>query len=164
MAEAHKIADRTSTATDEAHAKIGGFLTRCSVLDYRAAQLIARWFCTGEKQKYLSYVLHSMEFEQKRQIVEERLTAYHPAPELLRETMAQAALVEERRRLVAKGLLAKSSDGTLCVKSYAGGRFLSDPTSHDIIPVDELALWSQTAVTLAQRLIELGDQFDLKIS
>lgn len=28
-----------------AHAAIGGFMARCSLLDYRVSQFVARWFC-----------------------------------------------------------------------------------------------------------------------
>ena len=73
----------TATADPEiekAHALIGGFIVRCSALEFRASQLIARWFCADTKGKYLSYVLHGMSFTQMQQIIEERLSAYHPEP------------------------------------------------------------------------------------
>ena len=45
-----------------AHTAIGGLIARCSLLDYRVSQFIARWFCAHEKQKFLSYTLRAMPF------------------------------------------------------------------------------------------------------
>ena len=56
-----------------AHAAIGGFIVRCSLLDFRVSQFMARWFCAHEKQKFLSYTLKAMPLAQKRQVIEERL-------------------------------------------------------------------------------------------
>lgn len=157
------MAYRDQASEDEAevqsaHSTVGGFIARCSALDYRTGQLIARWFCTGDKQKYLSYVLHSMPFEQKRQIVEERLTRYHPAPEDVRATMTEVAAVIARRDLVASGLLSRFPGGGYCIKSFSGARFLDDPGEEDIIAIDALPEWSERATRLAERLIGIGDQ------
>lgn len=144
--------------TEQAHAIIGGFLARCSALDFRTGQLIARWFCSGDKQKYLSYVLHSMEFDQKRQVVEERLINYHRAPHELRKAVKEAAPIMERRNLITKGLLSTRPGGRYCIKSFSGARFLTGPGEEDIIDVDTLPAWSQRATELADRLVKLGDQ------
>jgi hypothetical protein len=68
---------------DQAHAKIGGFVPRCSLLDYRTSQFIARWFCEGEKQKFLSYTLKAMDFATRRQVIEERLSEWHQESQAL---------------------------------------------------------------------------------
>ena len=156
------MATTDTLARDEvttAHELIGGFIVRCSLLEYRASQLVARWFCAGQKQKYLSYVLHGMSFRQSRQIIEERLTAYHPDPQALRGIMAEIQPLIERRDLVASGLLAKRRDGAgFCVKSHSGLRFLTAAGEEDIVDVGSLAKWSQKATNIADRLVRLGEQ------
>lgn len=143
---------------EQAHAAIGGFLVRCSALDFRVGQLIARWFCSNEKQKFLSYVLHSMSFAHKRQVVEERLAAYHPEPEALRATMAEAAAVFERRDLVASGLLSRLRGGDYCIKSFSGARFVSEAGGTDILPVADLPEWSERATRLSEQVVGHGDR------
>jgi hypothetical protein len=140
----------------DAHAAIGGFIARCSLLDYRVSQFMARWFCAGDKQKFLSYTLRAMDFAEKRQVIEERLTNWHQDPDGLRAAMAEIAAVLERRNLVANGVLSRRSSGGLCIKSFSGARFLSDGDAIDIIAVAELANWSERATELAERLLALG--------
>ena len=144
------------TQMQAAHAAIGGFIARCSLLDYRVSQFVARWFCSHEKQKFLSYTLKAMPYPENRQVIEERLTRWHGDPEALRLTMAEIAAVVERRNLVANGVLSRRSSGALCIKSFSGARFLSDAGAIDILDVAELAALSERASELAERLITLG--------
>ena len=144
------------TEMRDAHAEIGGFIARCSLLDYRVSQFMARWFCAHEKQKFLSYTLRAMPFAEKRQVIEERLTNWHKDPAALQAAMADVAAVLERRNLVASGVLSRRSSGALCVKSFSAARFISDAGAIDIIDIDELAGWSEKASELAERLIGLG--------
>lgn len=140
-----------------AHASIGGFIARCALLDYRMSQFIARWFCEGEKQKFLSYTLQGMKFREKRQVIEERLSTYHGAAGDLKTALAEIAPVLERRDLVASGVLSRlRSTGKLCIKSFAGSRFLSGEGEIDIIVIDDLGVWSERASELSERLIKLG--------
>lgn len=139
-----------------AHAAIGGFIARCSLLDYRISQFMARWFCTQDKQKFLSYTLRAMPFPEKRQIIEERLTNWHKDGGALRAAMAEAAVVLERRNLVASGVLSRRSSGALCIKSFSGGRFISEQGAIDIINIVDLAVWSERASELAERVVALG--------
>jgi hypothetical protein len=141
---------------DQAHAKIGGFVARCSLLDYRSSQFIARWFCEGEKQKFLSYTLKAMDFATRRQVIEERLTGWHRDADALRRAMAEIAAVFERRALVCNGVLSRRSSGALCIKSFSGIRFLSDEGAVDIIDIDDLPSWSEKATELSERLVALG--------
>jgi hypothetical protein len=144
------------TETQSAHAAIGGFIVKCSLLDYRASQFISRWFCSGEQQKYLSYTLQGMNFAAKRQVIEERLTRWHAAPDELRAAMVEIARVFERRELVRNGVLSRRSNGQLCIKSFSGTRYLTSPDEVDIIAVDELTMWSERAMELADQLIRLA--------
>ena len=139
-----------------AHAAIGGFIARCSLLDYRVSQFLARWFCTQEKQKFLSYTLKAMSFIEKRQVIEERLVNWHNDAEALRSTMSEISTVLERRNLVANGVLSRRSSGALCIKSFSGARFISEVGAIDIIEISELPVWSERASELAERLIGLG--------
>jgi hypothetical protein len=140
-----------------AHASIGGFIVRCSLLEYRMSQFIARWFCEGEKQKFLSYTLQAMKFREKRQVIEVRLSTYHGAPDDLKAAIAEIAPVLERRDLVGSGVLSRlRSTGELCIKSFAGTRFLSGEGEIDIIAIDDLVAWSERASELSERLIKLG--------
>jgi hypothetical protein len=139
-----------------AHAAIGGFIARCSLLDYRVSQFMARWFCLEDKQKFLSYTLKVMPFVDKRQIIEERLTAWHSDPSALRQTMAEIAAVTERRNLVASGLLSKTSSGRFCIKSFSGARIISEEGAVDIVNVSDLSSWSEKASDLAERLLSLS--------
>jgi len=139
-----------------AHEAIGGFVARCSLLEYRVSQFMARWFCAHEKQKFLSYTLQSMPFAQKRQVIEERLTSWHKDPDLLRTAMGEVAAVLERRNLVACGVLSRRSTGTLCIKSFSGARFISDEGAIDIIDIISLKAWSEKASELSEKLISLG--------
>jgi hypothetical protein len=146
----------TSASTHTAHEYVGAFLVHCSLLEYRASQFVARWFCSEQKQKFLGYTLHGMRLAELRQIIEERLTPYHGTPGEVRETMAEIARVIERRDLVAKGLLTKDVDGDFCIKSFCGLRFLSGPGEIDIIKVSALPEWTDRAKTLAERVVALG--------
>lgn len=144
------------TEMRDAHAEIGGFIARCSLLDYRVSQFIARWFSSHEKQKFLSYTLKAMPFAEKRQVIEERLTNWHKDSEALRAAMSEIAAVVERRNLVATGVLSRRSSGILCIKSFSGARIISDEGGIDIIEIADLAGWSEKASELAERLIALG--------
>lgn len=139
-----------------AHAAIGGFIARCSLLDYRVSQLMARWFCSDEKQKFLSYTLKAMPFTEKRQIIEERLTNWHKDPQALRSAMAEIAAVLERRNLVARGVLSRSSSGALRIKSFSAARFISEEGAIDILDLAELATWSERANELSERVVALA--------
>jgi hypothetical protein len=141
-----------------AHAAMGGFIARCALLDYRVSQLMARWFCAQEKQKFLSYTLKAMPFAQKRQVIEERLTNWHSEPQALRETMAEIAAVLERRNLVASGVLSRRSSGILCIKSFSGARFISEEGVIDIIEIADLGIWSERATELSERVIGLAQE------
>lgn len=139
-----------------AHAAIGGFIARCSLLDYRVGQFVARWFCANDKQKFLSYTLKAMPFAEKRQVIEERLTNWHKQPQDLRAAMTEVAAVLERRNLVSSGVLSRRSSGALCIKSFSAARLISDEGAIDILDIDDLALWSERASELTERLIALG--------
>jgi hypothetical protein len=139
-----------------AHAEIGGFIARCSLLDYRVSQFIARWFTARDKQKFLSYTLKAMPFAEKRQVIEERLTGWHKDPDGLRAAMSEIATLFERRNLVATGVLSRRSSGALCIKSFSAARIISDEGAIDIIDIGELVTWSEKASELAERLIALG--------
>src|SRR5690606_32194508 len=104
-----------------------------------------------DKQKFLSYTLKAMPFPEKRQVIEERLTNWHQEPDALRATMADIASVLERRNLVASGVLSRRSSGALCIKSFSGARFLSEPGAIDIIDISELASLSEQATELSER-------------
>lgn len=140
----------------EAHAGIGGFIARCSLLDYRVSQFVARWFCAHDKQKFLSYTLKAMPFAEKRQVIEERLTNWHKDPNALRTALTEIAAVLERRNLVASGLLSRRSTGALCIKSFSGARLISDEGAIDIIDTADLSAWSERASELAERMVSLG--------
>lgn len=148
--------DQSDAEMHAAHAAIGGFIVRCSLLEYRVSQFVARWFCSHEKQKFLSYTLKAMPFNQKRQVIEERLSNWHKDPVALRAVMADIAAVLERRNLVASGLLSRRSSGTLCIKSFSGARFISDESAIDILDAAELAPLSERATELSEQLITLG--------
>jgi hypothetical protein len=139
-----------------AHAAIGGFIARCSLLDYRVSQFIARWFCMHEKQKFLAYTLRAMPFAARREVIEERLGNWHKDPAALRATLAEIAAVLERRNLVASGVLSRRSSGVLCIKSFSGARIISEPDAIDIVDIAELCGWSEQASELSERLIALG--------
>ncbi|WP_219894282.1 hypothetical protein [Aquisediminimonas profunda] len=143
-------------AMRDAHAEIGGFIARCSLLDYRVSQFVARWFCAQEKQKFLSYTLKAMPFAEKRQVIEERLTNWHKDPGALRSAMTEIAAVLERRNLAASGVLSRRSSGLLCIKSFSGARFISEDGAVDIINVDDLSGWSEKASELSERMVALG--------
>jgi len=139
-----------------AYAAIGGFIARCSLLDYRVSQFLARWFCSQEKQKFLAYTLRAMPFPEKRQVIEERLTRWHANPDALRGAMTEIASVLEHRDLVANGVLSRRSSGALCIKSFSGARFLSHDGAIDILDVGTLPQLSERASELAERVIALG--------
>lgn len=139
-----------------AHAAIGGFIARCSLLDYRVSQFMSRWFCTHEKQKFLSFTLRAMPFPEKRQVIEERLSNWHKDPNALRAAMAEITAVLERRNLVASGVLSRRSSGALCVKSFSAARFISEEGTIDIVNIADLGKWSEKASELAERMVALG--------
>lgn len=139
-----------------AHAAIGGLVARCSLLDYRVSQFMARWFCAQEKQKFLSYTLKAMPFTEKRQVIEERLTNWHKDAGALRSVLFEIAGVLERRNLVANGVLSRRSSGALCIKSFSGARFISDEGAIDIIAIGDLVSLSEKASELAERMVALG--------
>ena len=146
-------ADAEMTA---AHAAIGGFIVRCSLLDYRVSQFMARWFCAHEKQKFLSYTLNAMPFAEKRQVIQERLAKWHKDPAALHTAMAEIAAALERRDLVASGVLSRRASGALCIKSFSGARFISDDGAIDIIDIASLDAWSERASELSERLMTLS--------
>lgn len=148
--------EEANDGINDAHEAIGGFVARCSLLDYRVSQFIARWFASQNKQKFLSYTLKAMPFTEKRQVIDERLTAWHQDPDGLRSAMAEIAAVFERRTLVATGVLSRRSSGTLCIKSFSGARIISDADAVDIVDVADLAGWSEKANELAERLLALS--------
>ena len=139
-----------------AHAEIGGFIARCSLLDYRVGQFVARWFCANEKQKFLAYTLRPMPFAEKRQVIEERLLGWHGDPVALRQAMSEVAAVFERRNLVSTGLLSRRSNGALCIKSFSAARLISERDAVDIIDITDLGAWSEKATELSERLFALG--------
>lgn len=147
---------QTDAEMRAAHAAIGGFIARCSLLDYRVSQFIARWFCAQEKQKFLSYTLKAMPFAEKRQVIEERLSSWHKDADGLRAAMVEIAAVFERRNLVASGVLSRRSSGTLCIKSFSAARFISDDGAIDILDIADLGRLSEQATELSERLIALG--------
>ncbi len=148
--------EETDAQMRAAHAAIGGFIARCSLLDYRVSQFVARWFCSHEKQKFLSYTLKAMPFAEKRQVIEERLSNWHNDPDALSETMAEIASVLERRDLVASGVLSRRSSGALCIKSFSAARFISDDGAIDILDIDKLGSLSEKATELSERIIGLA--------
>jgi hypothetical protein len=150
------------TSAEQAHAIVGGFILRCSVLNYRAGQMIAHWFCTDEREKFLSYVAHSIDFQKKKDIVAERLTTYHPAAADLKSVMEQAAEVMQRRDLVAAGLLSGPPEGPFFIKSFSAARFLRAEGQRDILPVAEIPAWSAKAVALSEDLVRLTDRLNKK--
>lgn len=139
-----------------AHAAIGGFIARCSLLDYRVSQFMARWFCAHDKQKFLSYTLRAMAFAEKRQVIEERLSHWHDDPTALLAAMVEIGAVLERRNLVASGVLSRRSSGALCIKSFSAALFISDEGAIDILNIADLSKWSEKASELAERMVALG--------
>lgn len=150
--------DPTVGSPEEAQELVGHFIVHCSLLDYRAGQLIARWFLSDDKLKYLSYVLHPMAFEEKKNVIVERLAEYHTRPHELRAVTEEAGLVMQRRRLVGRGLLS-TVEGRFCIKSFSASRFLTMAGEDDIIMIDELPEWSARARLAGERLVELGACF-----
>lgn len=141
----------------QAHELIGGFVVHCSLMDFRAGQLIARWFCSGDNLRYLSYVLHGMNFEQKKQILAERISGYLPIKHELMLAIAEADRVMQRRELVTHGLLSMSDDNEYCIKSFSAVRFLHDEGEEDILPLSALPEWSERAKAAGEKLVELAD-------
>jgi hypothetical protein len=150
---------QSPTPAEVAHAIVGGFILRCSVLNYRAGQMIAHWFCSDEREKLLSYVTHSIDFAKKKDIVAERLTRYHPAAEELRAAIEEAAEVMRRRDLVASGLLSGPPEGPFFIKSFSAAKFLQGE-ERDVLPVDELPQWSARATALAEEIVRLTDRLN----
>lgn len=146
----------TEAEAQDAHRAIGAFVARCSLLDYRVGQYLARWFCEGEKLRFLSYTLKAMPFPEKRVIIEERLAHWHGDPEALRSAMQEIGEVLERRNLAVSGVLSRRSSGALCIKSFSGAKFISGPGAVDILDIADLANWSERARELAERLVGLG--------
>lgn len=148
--------DDADAQMQAAHAAVGKFIARCALLDYRLSQFIARWFCSHDKQKFLSYTLRAMPFPEKRQVIEERLVNWHCDPDALRGAIGEIAGVLERRNLVANGVLSRRSSGRLCIKSFSGAKIISDDGAVDILDIDELDQWSERAHELTDRLLSLG--------
>lgn len=147
-------------ALDDAHAMIGGFILRCSVLNYRAGQMIAHWFCRDERERQLSYVLHNLDFRQKRDVVIERLSRHHPAAEELMAAMDEAEKIMQRRDLAIHGLLSGPPNGPFLIKSFSAARFLRGEGETDILPVSELEAWSMKATAIAEELVRLADRLN----
>jgi hypothetical protein len=143
--------------TERAHEVIGGFLVRCSLMNYRAAQMIATWFSEDERFKPLTYVMHDLPFANKRDVVALRLTADHPEAEALRTVMREADEIMQRRDLVAQGLLSSNGAGVFTIKSHSASKFLRDTDALDILPVDEIPSWSARAVTVCEEILRLAD-------
>jgi len=134
---------------------IGHFVVHCSLMDYRASQFIARWFLEDDKLKYLSYVLHAMNFEEKRNIIAERMIDYFPNPDDLLSLTGEAELIMQRRNLVTRGLLS-TMQGEFCIKSFSASKFLSAAEGDDVIMVKELPGWAARARAVAERLVEIS--------
>jgi hypothetical protein len=145
---------------EQAHAVVGGFVLRCSVLNYRVGQMVAHWFCTDEREKFLSYVAHAIDFQKKKDIVAERLTRYHPAADDLRAAMDEADEVMQRRDLVVHGLLSGPPDGPFVIKSFSAARFLRGDGQRDILPVDEIPAWSARALAVMEEIVRLTDRLN----
>jgi hypothetical protein len=148
------------TSAEQAHAVVGGFILRCSVLNYRAGQMIAHWFCTDEREKFLSYVAHSIDFQKKKDIVAERLTRYHPAAAELKAAMGAADEVMQRRDLVVGGLLSGPPEGPFFVKSFSAARFLRGEGQRDVLPVAEIPAWSAKAVSISEEIVRLTNRMN----
>jgi hypothetical protein len=145
---------------EQAHEIIGGFVVRCAVMNYRASQMIAHWFCTDDRERYLSYVTQTIGFQKKKDIVAERLTRYHPAAAELRSIMAEADEIMERRDLAVSGLLSGAPGGPFFVKSFSAGRFITEAGARDVLPVAEIPAWSNRAVKVAEELVRLTDRLN----
>lgn len=143
---------------DEAHAVIGGFILRCSLMNYRAGQMIAHWFCTDEREKQLSYVTHNIDFRMKRDIVIERLSRYHPAANELMAAMDTAERIMQRRDLAVHGLLSGPPRGPFFIKSFSAARFLRGENEKDVLPVVEIPQWSTRATAISEELVRLTDR------
>lgn len=156
--------DPAHSEIQDAHAALGGFVARCSLLEYRISQFMARWFCAGEKQKYLAYTFKAMPLSEKRQVIEERLTGWHDEPEKLRQTMAEISDLFERRNLAVNGVLSRRSSGEMCIKSFSGARYISAKGGIDILNITELEGLSEHASELADRMIALGQGLKAKPS
>jgi hypothetical protein len=152
--------DSAVTSIDQAHAIIGGFILRCSVMNYRAGQMIAHWFCTDEREKQLSYVTHNMDFRLKRDIVIERLSRYHPAANELMQAMNEAELIMQRRDLAVQGLLSGPPHGPFYIKSFSAGRFLKGEGETDVLAVAEIPDWSNRVTALSEALVRLTDRLN----
>jgi hypothetical protein len=148
------------TSIDQAHAVVGGFVLRCSLMNYRAGQMIAHWFCTDEREKQLSYVVHNMDFRLKRDIVIERLSRHHPAANELRSAMDEAERIMQRRDLAAQGLLSGPPQGPFFLKSFSAGRFLRGDGESDILDVAEIPQWSMRATAISEELVRLTDRLN----
>jgi hypothetical protein len=155
-------AEMADTATlvdtaESAHAVMGGFLARCSLMNYRAAQMIATWFSEDDRFKPLTYVMHDLPFANKRDVVALRLTADHPEADALRAVIEEADRIMQRRDLVAHGLLSSNGGGVFQIKSHSAGKFLRDTEAPDILAIDELRAWSARAVTACEEMLRLAE-------
>ena len=112
-----------SDPVEQAHAIVGGFILRCSVMNYRAGQMIAHWFCSDEREKTLSYVTHSIDFKQKRDIVVERVSRFHTAAAEMVSVMEEADRVMQRRDLSVHGLLSGPPEEPFFHQELRGGAF-----------------------------------------
>jgi hypothetical protein len=145
----------TVSDLDHAYAVVGGFIARCSLMDYRAGQMIARWF-TGEAANFrqLGYVMHDLPFRQKRDVMTARLTAFHPEADALTAVMAEAELIMQRRDLALNGLLGPDRRLGFAIKSHSASRYILD--GDDILPVSEIPEWSARAVTATEEIQRLA--------
>lgn len=150
-------AEKSPEGYHYAHEAIGYFIVHCSLMDYRAGQLIARWFCSGDNLKYLSYVLHGMSFRDKKLILAERISGYLPIKSELLKVIDEADLIMQRRELVTRGLLSRSREGAYCIKSFSATRFLQGEGEEDILLLSELQGWSDRAKVAGEKLVELAD-------
>ncbi len=150
------------TTAEQAHEVVGGFILRCSVMNYRTGQMIAHWFCSDEREKLLSYVVHNIDFKAKRDIVIERVTRYHPAADELVALINDADKVMQRRDLAVHGLLSGAPGGPYSIKSFSAARFLRSDGEHDILPVAELPMWSAKATSISEELVRLTDRLNRK--
>jgi len=151
------MADAEVMTAEQAHEIIGGFLVRCSLMNYRSGQMIARWFSEDERFKPLGYVMHNLSFSHKKDVVALRLTTGHPEADAVRAVMEEADAIMQRRDLVANGLLSGGPKGSFSIKSHSAARFLMGSGEVDILPVSEIPAWSARAVAASEEIVRLAD-------
>ena len=144
------------SVTAQAHEAVGAFILRCALMDYRASQFIARWLTRGEPFKFLSNVMHVMDFEERRQILAERIAPLHQASEALVELASEYAAIMRRRAVVTHAILGAGPDGRMHVKTFSALRIL-DEGPIDTLCIDDLPEWSRRAVTATGAFVKLSD-------